>query len=102
MIDTYSSEYMNFIGVWERPMDWPFSKQIYNYATVSKDDHLFIIGGLTGESFEEAESNLIAKFADELINWTSVGTLQQRRYSHGVIGNSNDRILVIGGNNLRF
>ena len=93
---------MSFLGAWEDQENWPFSDQIYDYATISKDDYILIIGGFTGESFEAAESDIVAKFAEVRPKWSSIGKLQQRRYSHGVIGNSEDRILVIGGNNLRF
>ena len=100
--ETFTSERLSFLGIWEGQDDWPFSNRIFNYATISKDEYLLIIGGFTGESFEAAESDLVAKFAEGQDAWTVMGRLQQRRYSHGVIGNSDDRILVVGGNNLRF
>ena len=95
------SERLGFLGLWESDSDWPFSNRIYNYATISKDDHILIIGGYTSEPLEAAESDIVAKFADGLVKWTTVGTLKQRRYYHAAIENSKNQILVVGGSNLR-
>ena len=103
------TEKLNFLGSWEKESDWPFTKYIYNYATVSRnfddpaiEDHVLIIGGQTGEANGEFLSDRVAKFMDGLQQWSIVGRLNQRRYDHSVVENANNQILVIGGNDLRY
>ena len=99
------TERLSSLGIWEQDNKWPFSNRIFNYATVSRklndkySDYVLIIGGQTGDGSEQSDQ--IAKFADGLSKWTIVGHLQQPRHSHSAIQNSNNQILVVGGDDLR-
>ena len=64
--------------------------RIYQFAVISRDSSVFIIGG----GCDSSHTSRIAKYT--LDAWTEVGNLQTTRYGPRAIQNG-DRIYVVGG-----
>ena len=99
------------MDTWEVKEDYPFSTNKYvhwyfefaenplnilriiQYATVSTDESVLIVGGFTVTRRPD-RTTIIAEYKDGI--WSNIGTFSQHRDTHGAI-NTGSVIMIAGG-----
>ena len=78
------------------PSELILSFSIFEYATASTEESVYIIGGSTGvgHTSGRSSSSIIAKYSDGI--WTNVGRLKQGRHGHAAI-TSQGKTMIVGG-----